>query len=142
VFPDYRLGDWEKKDFRTWREVATVEMDEHDPDYAAKFKFGRTGPLGVPKIADVHTIFLCTGERCNVPDLECRPSETREQWWAKIVSSEGEVMYRCVIRRDHSDLRPQLRRLGIEIPGTVRWRWRIDDEGLWVRCGYGCCEIK
>ena len=27
------------------------------------------------------------------------------------------------------------------VPGTARWRWRVDDEGMWMRCRNGCCEI-
>ena len=26
-------------------------------------------------------------------------------------------------------------------PGTARWQWRDDDEGEWVACAMGCCEI-
>jgi hypothetical protein len=27
-----------------------------------------------------------------------------------------------------------------DIPGTVRWRWKAEDEGGWMRCSTGCCE--
>ena len=41
--------------------------------------------------------------------------------------------YRCVHRRIHS---------GEEIPGAVRWRWKEDDETMWVRCPQGCCTVN
>lgn len=37
------------------------------------------------------------------------------------------------LRRDHH-------LPGEPVPGTVRWNWRDVDEGVWVRCGGGCCE--
>ena len=26
-------------------------------------------------------------------------------------------------------------------PATARWRWKADDEMVWTRCDYGCCEL-
>jgi hypothetical protein len=50
-----------------------------------------------------------------------------------IVSSTGKVSYRCVTRRTHA---------GVDPPAAVRWRWKMDDETLWERCGTGCCEVE
>lgn len=30
---------------------------------------------------------------------------------------------------------------GLSIPGTSRFWWYDDDEGLWVRCDEGCCQV-
>jgi hypothetical protein len=31
---------------------------------------------------------------------------------------------------------------GLNPLGTARWRWSDLDEGIWVRCGAGCCQVK
>lgn len=33
-------------------------------------------------------------------------------------------------------------RTSVNVPGTVRWRWRMDDETVWDECPAGCCEIR
>jgi hypothetical protein len=27
------------------------------------------------------------------------------------------------------------------IPAVVRWRWKPNDETMWVACPAGCCEV-
>ena len=58
-------------------------------------------------------------------------------FWAKIVSSGGEVRMTHVIRKDHSGLEARLRE---KIVATARWRWILDDETNWIRCDEGCCH--
>ena len=56
-----------------------------------------------------------------------------DPWWARVESPAG-TTYRCVVRRKPMDPAAELP------PGMVRWRWKLKDEGMWVRCPGGCCE--
>jgi hypothetical protein len=60
-------------------------------------------------------------------------------WWAGTVSSKRTVGFACVIRRDHS---ADFAALGLRPTGTVRWRWRDQDETIWTSCDAGCCEVQ
>jgi hypothetical protein len=31
---------------------------------------------------------------------------------------------------------------GYKVPGVARWRWMKTDEGTWIRCSVGCCEMS
>jgi hypothetical protein len=31
--------------------------------------------------------------------------------------------------------------LDAPVPGTVRWRWTLLDEGIWIPCGNQCCHV-
>lgn len=57
-------------------------------------------------------------------------------WWARILrgGDPEKAQYRCVTFRAHP--------LGLNLPGTVRWRWDPNDEKTWVRCPNGCCTIE
>ena len=30
----------------------------------------------------------------------------------------------------------------VVVPAATRWRWLPDDEGFWIRCLNGCCDVK
>jgi hypothetical protein len=124
-------------DFAEWRFVAQATLDQPDPGYLGKYNFVGNG-LGPPDQVLASRIYLCRGGRsdCRVPSdqADCAPTNT---WWAKI-ASPTDTLYRCVTRRGHEDKRALLR----TIPGTVRWRWRVDDETAWVRCAFGCCTLE
>lgn len=87
----------------------------------------------------VNRMYLCEGAFKDCPGVppgtkepKC-PQGADHRWWAKIISAGGDSVYRCVHRRIHS---------GEEIPGAVRWRWKEDDETMWVRCPQGCCTVN
>jgi len=87
----------------------------------------------------VNRMYLCEGAFKDCPGVppgtkepKC-PNGADHRWWAKIISARGDSVYRCVHRRIHS---------GEEIPGAVRWRWKEDDETMWVRCPQGCCTVN
>lgn len=65
-------------------------------------------------------------------------------WRARLTNSStcpaslpngGCVYARNVHWEDHSSLTSF-------VPGTARWRWKDNDEEMWVRCGLGCCMIQ
>jgi hypothetical protein len=119
----------------TWAEVAIVSLSKDSPVYFNKFNF-----IAGPAPDGQTQIWFCTGtpEGCKipngqVPDCKDSPVKNDPPWFAKIVSADR-VKYHCVIRRTHSG--------GIPIPGAVRWRWKLLDEGIWVACPEGCCEVS
>jgi len=38
-----------------------------------------------------------------------------------------------VLRTDHNNVQP---------PGTARFLWDPNDEGVWMRCADGCCKVS
>jgi hypothetical protein len=30
----------------------------------------------------------------------------------------------------------------VKVPGTARWIWDANDEGAWISCDQGCCDIS
>jgi hypothetical protein len=99
---------------------------------------------------------------CIWPDdpTQPQPPALAQRWWARIVPARGwllppafglpgrptgqasgrEVVYKCVIRRGHENVRHD-DMSQVEVPGTARWRWMKDDQTVWVRCDLGCCEV-
>lgn len=111
-----------------WIPSAYVDMDA---DYTAKYTLRQ----GLNRIYMCHNADKsCQGVPAACPDA-ASPAPA-DQWWTKIVSgvaSDTTVTYRCVTRREHA---------GVDVRGTVRWRWTENDETLWVRCGAGCCTTQ
>lgn len=123
VFPDPRLGDRTINDFRC--------PDPCDPDQGwvhtatVRIRGNAAGPYK-------EKLNLDPGEG-NEIYLRLRPeNDPADQWQARIVSATGDVAYRRVIRVPHGPL---------EVPASARWRWRSDDETVWMRCDLGCCEV-
>lgn len=118
----------------TWIPVARVSLSEKSAGYEGKFKY-HGGPVPYGKTF----ISMCKGTvgDCNFPlwDQLVTPrcGNDADPWWARIDSPLGRK-FRCVIRRKPKDPAAPLP------PGIVRWRWKLKDEGMWVRCPGGCCE--
>jgi len=155
LVPHESLGEWSVADFQpsdtsTWRVVAWQLMDEQVDKYADGFNWHRTG-LGSPDEVSGNEIALCWGvnpaDESEPPEVVCRiPSSdiptctawhgrTEDLWFARITNPDGVVAYRCVDRESHSGL-------DFEIPGVVRFRWAVNDEKAWIRCGMGCCSVE
>ena len=159
VFPDPGLGTRTSPDFEdTWLLVAQVAIDSSLEGYGAKLNLHPARSDGI-----MNRIYLCKGTfaRCRasadgtpaiagrVPTAATEPKcptdvvgvlpEDAESWWAAILPPEGDVGFRCVIRRDHA---AALTALGLTLPGSARWRWRNHDETIWTRCDLGCCEVE
>jgi hypothetical protein len=135
--PHEKLGTYREEDFRsTWLHVANTVLPSPLQIYEAKLNFHQGSIPGLS-----NQVYLCSGGRfrclgffaglATLP-MRCWKSDGRN-WWSKIVSSDGSVRYRCVTRRTQD---------GVDPPAAVRWRWKMNDETLWERCGTGCCEVE
>ncbi|HEX6251021.1 MAG TPA: hypothetical protein VFZ56_06285 [Gemmatimonadaceae bacterium] len=151
VFPHPALGEYGVGSFRnTWQPVAFVAVEPAAEGYRQKFGWQplgapMTAPLAVANLgAALNTISFCLGEREDCAGATAVPvtpdcPATGEAWFAR---SQGPTqstlpanpVYKCVKYRPHVH--------GFDIPAVTRWRWREDDETLWIRCPQGCCEYE
>jgi hypothetical protein len=135
IFPDSGLQDRTEPVYndvnKPWHEGATIRLQSALPYYKTKFNLE-------PTLTDnsFNRVFLCKG-----PSTRCIPAGvtppnctvTANPWYAKIISAvSGEVRYNCVVWHDHQ---------GFPIPGNARWYWLPNDEGIWMRCPNGCCQV-
>ena len=130
IFPVGDLAGAVEANFdKVWRQVALVSLSTASVEYKEKFNFVLgPAPLGQSAIS------LCRGDATACLPATATVNECdnkSDPWWAKIVSGP-DTRFRCVKRRQHP---------GVSIPGAARWRWKVEDEGGWVRCPNGCCEI-
>ncbi|MBW7933524.1 MAG: hypothetical protein H3C62_07920 [Gemmatimonadaceae bacterium] len=124
----------------TWVHVADVYMRREAGSYEKSLNF-IGDPVGPPK-GEHAEIWLCrSGDtRCR-PDMpflyfrsRCHASTADgATWYAKITRPGAKTKYFCTVYRPHA---------GAQIPPVARWRWRTDDEGVWVSCPEGCCETN
>lgn len=119
---------------RGWVHVGNAVLHGWSSTYKSKLNFAN----------GTNRIYFCHGEWADcyrrgrpvlpvVPPAPTCAAPADRHWWARIIASDGNVAYKCVIYRQYS---------GVEIPGTARWRWSPTDEQTWMRCPSGCCEIK
>jgi len=120
----------------TWLPAATIVIRRQIDKYKHSLNLD---PSVAPPWMKVNNGFLCRGilKQC-IPDpaqrthlkLACLDPQS-VNWYAKVVSVKGDVMFRCISYYHHQTQSP--------IPGTVRWAWFDTDEGGWWRCPNGCC---
>lgn len=150
ILPDSGLYAYKQADFQNqWRLSARVSLSAASTHYKSRMNFV-TAATRVPLSDSVTTIELCKGDQCsrvpdtleascNWPSNETKPAPS-ERWWAKITSATGNVVYKCVVRREHSDLKDETG-AHMDVPGTARWHWILGDETTWKRCDNGCCDV-
>lgn len=139
--PKMRLGDKLANFNAKWTHVANVFMGPETGPYGETLNF-EADPAGPPQGKHAE-IYLCRGNgifdcRPNLPYLfikrTCHTSKSDGvRWYAKIEQSNGKTKYFCVVYCQHCNM---------QIPAVTRWRWRLDDEGVWVSCPEGCCETN
>ena len=140
IVPDSMLEAYSESDFQGWARAAEVALTVPEGvavnPYQGKYNFTHTDdPISRP-----NRIYLCkvqAGAACELsnPDIpKTCEGDGDEAWRARIINALGEVAYRCVKRCDYTGQ-------GFDVPGTARWRWLKDDEGAWMRCLQGCCEL-
>jgi len=118
-----------------WIPVAQVSLSDESAVYKGKYKFGHRPGEEAPY--GKNFVSFCMGPKSTCVPLQFRAGipncgNAADPWWARIEGPDG-TKYRCVIRR--------LSPTGAPLPpGVVRWRWKLKDEGMWVRCPGGCCE--
>jgi hypothetical protein len=135
VFPHPDLNERTETDYENAASVyllsAEIKLQDKIPQYYSKFG------LEPPAKDSTNKVYLCKGlsSHC-IPDTETVPTcpaGTTDFWFAKIVSASGSTTkYRCVIRHLHPNF---------PIPGNARWWWDPYDEGIWMRCPSGCCQV-
>ena len=148
AFPTAELESYTLANYQAgWQHVANTVLPTPLEIYRTKFNYGQGSIPGV-----TNQVSLCAGWRfhclpfftalgsiftlrCWKSDGDGDPATTDDQqiWWARITNSDGSNQYRCVWRRVHPGVTP---------PTAARWRWKKADEGLWVRCEVGCCEVE
>ena len=142
AFPHPLLGTLDKvDDFNKWIPVATVRLAGPPPgdpayvQYKQKLNFDPGDNevelcRSMSKPPSKPDSELCVPEGMK-PSTTCVADKDGSLWWARIIS-QTDTAYRCVTRRAHPEA----------MPGTVRWRWLLNDETLWVRCSFGCCTVE
>lgn len=150
VFPHPALGEYDVGSFATWQPVAFVAVEPAAEGYQQKFGWAplaaaMTAPLAIADLgATLNTISFCRGSRetCQgagvVPVTSDCPAGSNV-WFARSdapaqSTQQTNPVYKCVKYRPHVH--------GFDIPAVTRWRWRDDDETLWIRCPQGCCEYE
>jgi hypothetical protein len=119
-----------------WVPVAQVSLSQESPVYKSKYKLSKRPGEEAPN--GKNWVSLCMGTKSQCVPLTAQAGvgncgNATDPWWARIENSEGKKKYRCVVRR--------LSPTGAPLPpGVVRWRWKLQDEGMWIRCPGGCCE--
>jgi hypothetical protein len=145
IIPHPGLERMTEADFADWNTVAWVAIEGSGPNpYETKFNLHAT--VAGASFDELNRIDLCTGETCACPPgasgcVEVPTACTKHDgspsdgvWKAMITNPVNQrSVVRCVARYA---MDPTL-----NIPGTVRWRWLADDEGQWMRCPLGCCEL-
>lgn len=126
-----------------WIPVARTHLFPGVGTYEATFNFART-PTVTPAEARASTISLCiatetvpctANERNTVLDVRrCDPDAEEARWIARVDRPGARSKYFCVLYREHE---PKF-----YVPPVVRWRWRSDDETIWISCPSGCCEVN
>jgi hypothetical protein len=124
VVPDIDLGKWTLENYKQDRpHVATVWI-----------------PAGTPALGKYATLAgngFCFKPGKNEVWMSAEDAvesgETVTRWTMWIGTNPNDATSHPVTRVDHSGA-------GYPIPATARWRWKADDEQLWVECLAGCCR--
>jgi hypothetical protein len=125
----------------TWARVANVYMHPGVGTYRETFNF--TADSRRPPTAVASQVELCVGNwwACR-PGIRgrffwpgaCAADASGQRWYSRVTAPDGTKRFFCVVYREHPK--------GFDVPAVVRWRWRNDDESIWVRCPAGCCEVN
>lgn len=122
-----------------WTRVAEINMSPDVGSYDAMLNLvGNNRPVTA---GDRAVLSICRGSpKSCVPSRRSRfdsnacQATSDGRWYARITRPGRPPAYFCVVHRGHTK--------ADNIPAVVRWRWRDDDETVWVRCAFGCCEIN
>lgn len=123
VIPHPDLDKRELTAYDDWAEVATIKfVGKPTGKYETKWKFKEDGEV-VMKLMRV--------ERWQFVWFSWfKPFKGEQYRWKAMIDGVENTDLK-VHRTDHSGR--------VHIWGTARWAWLPNDEGIWVRCGDGCC---
>ena len=139
------LGDYGGK----WVPTGYIALDQATDYYDTRMNLKQV--TRGADLASMNKLEMCFGTRdeCDIPGASALQytrcgtfnwfwTTWKPRWWARITAAgdTSDVMYKCVIRRDHED-----KSLTLGVPGTARWRWMPFDETVWEACTEGCCEV-
>lgn len=142
VVPAPELDSWRRTDPvpGVWQKAATIHLSPAAGSYDASFNFAvASRPPSPPR----STVWICTasgGVKCPAGFWQqfkpgsCADNVTGDQWYARVDGHKGSK-YFCVVYRGHGPI-------GFSIPAVARWRWRANDETIWISCSFGCCEVN
>jgi hypothetical protein len=74
-----------------------------------------------------------------------RANDSTQVWLRNLDSTNGKWQMRLITPTTHEttkwkDITRNDHTPGL-VPGTARWKWDPQDEGIWVACEQGCCEM-
>lgn len=128
----------------SWGEVATIHTRASAGSYKGSFHF--VDAAADPPDGEHVTLSLCRGSW-----LSCKPStfrrfwptscdldRTETRWYARVTRANGSSKFYCTLFREHKHDGGK----AFDIPAVTRWRWRRNDETIWVSCPQGCCEVN
>lgn len=124
-----------------WTRVARIFLRPAAGTYEKSFNFVASNRR--PPAAPSATLSIChqtDDVSCAAPTRRyfrtdaCTPDEEGRVWLARVDREGNAPKFFCVRYREHKD--------AFTIPPVVRWRWRENDETIWVSCRAGCCEVN
>lgn len=124
VFPDPGLDTLTKRDFDNPRPAALVMLNKDSANiYKRKLNFVRTHSDG-SRVKELNVIYVL--------------ARTDPMWSNRVMDRTGR---NDKSRREHfRDHSADIARGNFVIPGSARWRWKLEDETVWKGCDAGCCE--
>lgn len=143
--PDLRELTRQRPPAGKWVPVARTHLAPTAGTYDVGFNFAPTATVS-PTETRASTISLCTMSPGSRPCAARDPNATLDvsqcteetpggaRWIARVDRPMKESSYFCVLYRKHEE--------GFFVPPVVRWRWRADDETIWISCPSGCCEVN
>jgi hypothetical protein len=130
------IDQYDEGMFANWQPVARVTLSEDSKVYEKKVRYAKGKAPNGPTV-----VSLCMGSKLHCIGLKPAYLSTPncenagDEWWAMMQPLKGAPAYRCVIRRKMTPTGDYPLP-----PGVIRWRWKLKDEGMWIRCPGGCCE--
>jgi hypothetical protein len=146
--PDPALNSHDRiDDFSTWRRAGTVMINSDD--YYEKLNFSKSVPGDITantiefRMRRVHQRDRGIYPRaCNLREPSSLPPGIGTTIWeARITSATGRCRIYSMTRRTPADYQARPKAVEIDVIGTLRWRWKSNDETVWGKCGQACCEI-
>ena len=130
IVPDPKLGEMnDDQAFKNnWVHVADISLGAKDADDAAVEKYTQKFNFVRASVADPVTL-----------ETKWKPGQAL---WKARIKRPGLTGW---LTLKHKNVKRRV--IGTSpgsynVPGVARWRWMVTDEGSWIRCTGGCCEMS